>query len=137
VAALVVFDRICFGKRAWPAQAWREAVTEPDWTTVILAMGTAIVGVSAMLLRQPEASLSSVAVHPDERRHGLGRRLVRDAIARARAAGSAWLTLEVDQANAAAIRLYRQERFAPVRRFREDGQDRLEMRRRLRASSRL
>lgn len=136
VAALAEFDRACFGSRAWPLQAWWEAVTEPGWTTVVLAAGPALLGVSALLLQPPEAFLASIAVHPAERSRGFGRCLLREAIARARAARTRRLTLEVDQVNALAIRLYRCERFVTVRRFREDGRWRLEMRRRLGTRSR-
>ena len=136
VAALAELDRACFGRRAWPLQTWWEAVTEPGWTTVVLAAGPAILGVSVLLLWPPEASLASIAVHPAERRRGLGRCLLRDAIARAGAAHARWLTLEVDQVNAPAIRLYRSDRFATARHFREDGRWRLEMHRRLGTGSR-
>jgi len=131
VAALAEFDRACFGRRVWPLQAWWEAVTEPGWTTVVHAVGPSILGVVVLLLRPPEASLASIAVHPAERRRGLGRRLLREGIARVRAAHARWLTLEVDQVSAPAIRLYGSERFVTVRRFREEGRWRLEMRRRL------
>jgi ribosomal-protein-alanine N-acetyltransferase len=136
VTALAEFDRACFGRRAWPLQAWWEAVTEPGWTTVVLAVGPALLGVSALLLQPPVAFLASIAVHPAERRRGLGRSLLRNAVAQARAARAHWLTLEVDQVNAPAICLYRSDRFGTVRRFREEGHWRLEMRRRLGTNSR-
>ena len=131
LAALVALDRICFGRRAWPARAWREAVTMPEWTTVVVERGGAIAAASALLLGGPRASLASLAVAPQWRRQGLGRALLRDAVARARAASFRWLSLEVDRANRGAAALYRREGFAPLRRFREDGCWRQEMIRRL------
>jgi len=130
---LVALDRLCFRADAWPAGAWRDAVAEPGWVTVVLRRSGTIVAASALLVGGGPASLASLAVHPDHRRRGFGRRLLRDAIARAQAAGAGWLTLEVDLANLHARRLYRGEGFGVLRRFREDGRWRLEMVRRLEA----
>ena len=129
--ALVELDRACFGRRAWSARAWREAVTTPEWATVVVERGGAIVAASVVVPGPPSANLASIAVGPQWRRAGLGRALVRDALARARAASARWLSLEVDRANRGAIELYRREGFAVLRRFREDGRWRQEMVRRL------
>lgn len=131
LAALVALDRACFGHRAWSARAWREAVTAPDWMTVVIERDGAVAGASVLIPDLPRASLASIAVAPEWRRRGLGHALVADAIARARAASARWLSLEVDRANRGAIELYRREGFAVSRRFREDGRLRQEMLRRL------
>jgi ribosomal-protein-alanine N-acetyltransferase len=55
---------------------------------------------------QIEADIESVAVHPDERRHGVGRALCRALIDWARAEGAPAITLEVRAASAGALRLY-------------------------------
>jgi ribosomal-protein-alanine N-acetyltransferase len=55
---------------------------------------------------QIEAEIESVAVHPDERRHGVGRALCRALIDWARAEGAPAITLEVRAASAGALRLY-------------------------------
>lgn len=103
----------------------------PEWTTVVVERDGAIAAASVLLLAGPRASLASLAVAPQWRRQGLGRALLRDAVARARAASFRWLSLEVDCANRGAAALYRREGFAPLRRFREDGCWRQEMIRRL------
>ena len=122
---------MCFGRRAWSLRAWCEVVTLPDWTAVVLELDGTIVAVSVLLLAAPMSWLASLGVHPAWRRKGLGRSLLRDAQARARAASAGWLSLEVDRAHRAAITLYRQEGFGVLRRFREDGRWRQEMVRRL------
>ena len=129
--ALIELDRLCFGRRAWSVPAWCEVVTLPEWTTVVLAEGQEIAAVSVLLPAAPVSWLASVAVRPSHRRRGLGRALLRDAVARARAASARWLSLEVDRANRVAVDLYLREGFGPLRRFREDGRWRQEMVRRL------
>ncbi len=131
LASLVELDRVCFGRRAWSARAWREAVTAPEWATVVIERDGAIVAASVLILDVPRACLASIAVAPEWRRRGLGDALICDAIARARAASARWLSLEVDRANRRAIELYRREGFAVSRRFWEDGLWRQEMLRRL------
>lgn len=131
-ADLVRLDRVCFGRRAWPAEEWWEAITEPGWTTVVLDAGGVSAGAAVLILWPPVAGLASIAVHPDYRGHGWGSVLLRDAVARARGAGARWQSLEVDADNRAAIELYHAERFRTARRFTEDGRARLEMHRRLR-----
>jgi ribosomal-protein-alanine N-acetyltransferase len=129
---LVRLDRTCFGRRAWLAEEWWEAITEPGWTTVVLDAGGVVAGATVLLLWPPVAGLASIAVHPHHRGRGLGSVLLRDAVNRARGAGARWLSLEVDADNRAAIELYHAEGFCTVRRFAEDGRARLEMHRRIR-----
>lgn len=54
-----------------------------------------------------EAELLTVAVHPDQRQQGLGRKLVQDFLAEARSRGAASVFLEVAATNDAALGLYR------------------------------
>ena len=129
--ALLELDRLCFGRHAWSVRAWFEVVTLPEWTTVVLAEGQEIVAASVLLPAAPVSWLASVAVRPSHRRKGLGRALLRDAVARARAASARWLSLEVDHVNRVAVELYLREGFRPLRRFREDRRWRQEMVRRL------
>jgi ribosomal-protein-alanine N-acetyltransferase len=129
--ALVDLDRLCFGRRAWSVRAWCEVVTLPEWTTVVLAEGQEIVAASVLLPAAPVSWLASVAVRPTRRRRGLGQALLRDALARARAASARWLSLEVDHVNRVAVELYLKEGFGLLRRFHEDGRWRQEMVRRL------
>ncbi len=129
--ALVELDRVCFAARAWSRAAWREVVTEPEWTVVVIARGNLVVAASVLLPAAPVTHLASLAVHPRWRRRGVGRELLGDAIARARAASARWLALEVDRDNTGAISLYRRDGFAVARRFLEDGRWRQEMVRRL------
>ena len=63
------------------------------------------------------ARVVTLDVHPDFRRHGLGRRLLRELLAGLAAAGSARALLEVDVRNSGAIEFYRREGFRETRRL--------------------
>jgi ribosomal protein S18 acetylase RimI-like enzyme len=131
LATLFELDRTCFGRRAWSLRAWREVVMAPEWTAVVIEIDGAIAAASVLLPAAPASWLASLAVHPTWRRRGLARDLLRDALARSRAASARWVSLEVDCSHHAAISLYAQEGFGVLRRFREDGHWRQEMLRRL------
>lgn len=125
--ALVDLDRQCFGRRAWSPREWREVVLDPAFAVIVLARGDALLAAAVLLGWPPQASLASIAVAPGHRNRGLGTRMLHEAIARARRAGAHFLSLEVDLLNRDARRLYRREGFGVVRRFREDGRQRVEM----------
>lgn len=77
-----------------------------------------------------EAELLSLAVAPEARRHGLGRRLVEDGLARVRDEGARTCYLEVRPGNEPAVALYRRLGFRQVGRRRayyRDGSDALVM----------
>jgi len=60
------------------------------------------------------AYVSNVSVAPAHTRRGIAGRLLREALARARAAGMHGAALAVHGANAAALALYRQHGFVPA-----------------------
>ena len=132
LTALIELDRRCFGRRAWPPAAWLEAVTDPEWTTLVVRGSDMPVAAAVLLPFTPVAHLASIGVHPECQRRGIGTVLLRDALRRAGAAGARFLSLEVDRVNRGAVQLYRREGFGVVRRFREDGRWRIEMHRRVR-----
>lgn len=78
-----------------------------------------------------ELQLLALATLPAARRRGIGRRLLAEVVAMARAAGGARVTLEVARNNAAARALYEGAGFScfHVRRgyYRQSGEDALEL----------
>lgn len=54
-----------------------------------------------------DVQINNVAVHADCRGQGLGEAVLRFALAKVRAAGAAFVTLEVRQSNAPAVHLYK------------------------------
>jgi ribosomal-protein-alanine N-acetyltransferase len=65
-------------------------------------------------LVRDEVHLLNVAVHPDARRHGHGRALMRHLVDFARTNRCRYVTLEVRRSNLAAIELYRAVGFQAV-----------------------
>ena len=79
-----------------------------------------------------EAEVLTIAVLPAARRHGIARRLLAAAIARAGAMGGAMFFLEVSDVNTGALLLYETSGFRQVgrrRRYYPDGSDALVMQR--------
>ena len=73
------------------------AVSDPDHK---------IIGYILFWLLDDEAQINNVAVHPDNRGKGIGEELVRFALDKIRHLGGTFVTLEVRQSNAVAIKLY-------------------------------
>lgn len=80
-------------------QAGVLAVEEPDGFVLMRAVAD-------------EAEVLTLAVRPDARGRGLGRRLLAGGVAQAEAQGAGRVFLEVAEDNAAALALYRRSGFA-------------------------
>ena len=87
-----------------------------DWSTVLVAIrpagaagsrGERIVGFIVYWLVHDEVHVLNIATALDERRRGVARALMGEAVARGRRAGAALATLEVRRSNEPALALYR------------------------------
>ena len=74
-------------------------------------------GVCMMARRQHRSRIAAFCVSPRLRKAGIGRRMVADALAAARARSDAEVSLEVIEQNEAAVAFYRALGFAPQRRL--------------------
>ena len=93
----------------WSAAEFADLLSQPG---VLLGLEPdGFVLVSVVL---DEAEILTLAVRPDARRQGLGRRLVERACVAAKAAGAATLFLEVAEDNAAARALYARAGFVEI-----------------------
>lgn len=81
----------------------------------LLREGGEAVAVALLGLRGTEAWIGGMGVAPDHRGRGYGERVMREAIASARARGARRLSLEVLEQNAPAIRVYERLGFRRVR----------------------
>ena len=72
----------------------------------VLTDGEEIVAYGGMWIVMEEAHITNIAVKPDRRRQGLGRRLMREMMCLALQKGAAAMTLEVRETNFAAQELY-------------------------------
>lgn len=109
-------DRRCFGE-SWPHLEANEVL----WT-----LKDAAAARWAIISGCGEAELLRIAVHPDVRRNGLGRQLLRACTEALRAERYTVLRLEVRESNIAARALYESEgwRFIGLRKaYYKDGED--------------
>ncbi|HHY94187.1 MAG TPA: ribosomal protein S18-alanine N-acetyltransferase [Firmicutes bacterium] len=98
----------------WSRRAFIGELTENVHAHYIVARnGWQVVGYAGMWVILDEAHVTNIAVHPDWRRCGLGERLLRELIARARARGATRVTLEVRKSNFPAQHLYTKMGFVP------------------------
>jgi [ribosomal protein S18]-alanine N-acetyltransferase len=101
-------------------EAWQAddlpAVLSMGGTAARLACNAAAKPLGFYLWRQTldEAELLLIAVRPEVRGTGLGRRLMQDLMAQARDSGVAQLFLEVREGNDPALGLYRSAGFEPI-----------------------
>lgn len=98
--------------------------------TVAKAPAGEVVGVLVAWAVADEVTLMDVAVAPSSRRLGVGRALVDELLAFARARGARLVVLEVRKSNAAAIALYESLGFVPIgvrRAYYDDGEDAVDM----------
>jgi len=127
---------------AWPAlPPWTRAHFESELAAagrvfvVAESMGAgagsaAVVGYACLLLKAPEAEVTTVAVRPDAARRGIGRALIERLHAAAREAAVEVIGLEVSERNPAARALYERLGYRVVGRrakYYHDGADALLM----------
>lgn len=110
------------------ARQFRHHLANPRARLRVAVGGGVLMGYHLVLLRTGSAwaRLYSIAVAPAARGQGLGRRLLKDAEALARAADCRGLRLEVREDNAAAVALYESSGYrqsAALTGYYEDGGD--------------
>ncbi|OGD15731.1 MAG: ribosomal-protein-alanine N-acetyltransferase [Candidatus Aminicenantes bacterium RBG_16_66_30] len=74
---------------------------------VVRRPGEEVVGYIIYWQIRDDVQVNNIAVHPECRGLGLGEAMMRFAIAKVRAAGAEFMTLEVRQSNVAAVTLYK------------------------------
>jgi [ribosomal protein S18]-alanine N-acetyltransferase len=137
LAAAAAIDRACFTGNEARTEAQLREELERTWARVRVARrGPDVLGYALFWHVADEVHLLNVAVAPAARRAGVGRALVEDIVAYARSHAAVKILLEVRASNAAAIALYEAlgfERFNVRKRYYDDGEDGVEMVRRITA----
>jgi [ribosomal protein S18]-alanine N-acetyltransferase len=128
----------------WPAQLFLEDLGR-DWAHIDLVRLARphdpgghdggqghgpVVGFASYWLVHDELHLLNLAAHPEHRRHGIGKRLMRHLIAVARGRNCRYVTLEVRRGNHAAQALYQSHGFEAMgmrARYYSDGEDAIVM----------
>lgn len=113
ISAILEIEKLSNGA-PWSERSFRNELTNPQSTFLVALIGGEVVGYAGFWTIVDEAHITTVAIHPDHRRMGLGRRLVRELLERAKAAGIQCVTLEVRRGNEAATKLYLQMGFQEV-----------------------
>ena len=110
---LEALEGLCFSV-PWTREMLRSQL--PDGQHVFLAAEEdgQVLGYVGMTFVLDEGYIGNVAVDPAARRRGIGRALISELLARARALSLSFVTLEVRETNAPAIALYAGFGFAPV-----------------------
>jgi ribosomal-protein-alanine N-acetyltransferase len=122
---------LCFGRDSWPWLELLAALTIPGTIRLRADVDGRAVGF-AIGDRRSGSELgwvASLGVHPDHRRHGIGRQLLGACEA---ALGTRRVRLTLRASNAAALSLYRQAGYQQVdlwRKYYRDGEDGIVMER--------
>jgi ribosomal-protein-alanine N-acetyltransferase len=116
----------------WPAYAFRQEIETNRLARYLVArVGDETVAYGGIWLMVDEAHVTTFAVMPAWRRHGVGARLMFDLMRVAAEVGASVATLEVRLSNAAARALYQRFGFRPVgvrpRYYSDNGEDALIM----------
>ena len=97
----------------WSRRSFVSELTENIYAHyLVVEVGDRIVAYSGMWVIIDEAHITNIAVLPDFRRQGLGERLMKEMMGRAKSRGATKMTLEVRVSNATAQRLYERLGFA-------------------------
>jgi len=113
VAAVHAIDQASYVD-PWPEHHIAAEVARADRCHVVALRGGVCIGHASLLVVEPEATLTTVAVAPGERGAGVARQLLLDLFERAVARGVEAITLEVRAQNRSAHALYRRFGFAPA-----------------------
>lgn len=119
-------ERRSFAMPWSPASFQRELKDNPAARYLVLSEDESVVAYAGMWLVLDEGHVTNIAVHPDHRGKGYGKRVTSALIQLAANLGMAWMTLEVRRSNAVAQSLYRKLGFIDVgyrKRYYEDNKE--------------
>ncbi|HWJ88237.1 MAG TPA: ribosomal protein S18-alanine N-acetyltransferase [Pelagibacterium sp.] len=102
--------------RGWPTAEFEAYLADPATTPAYVATDAkrTIAGFALLRLADDESELLTIAVDPKRRGKGIGRALLAAALSDLTMTPVTTMFLEVDEANGAAIALYRRFGFVPV-----------------------
>lgn len=112
VAAVAEVERQTY-EYPWSAGIFRDCLLA-GYVSVVLDRGGEVVGYGIMSVAAGEAHLLNICVSGQLRRQGVGSRLLRYLLSRARHSGADRVFLEVRPSNKPALKLYRQSGFQAV-----------------------
>ena len=113
VAQIAELEKLCFSS-PWSEKSVEEELSNPLSLWLVAADGDKVAGYIGSQSVMGESDMMNVAVDPDYRRQGIGRKLILALVDGLQAAGNHCLTLEVRSSNAPAITLYEALDFQPI-----------------------
>jgi ribosomal-protein-alanine N-acetyltransferase len=131
IPAVHEIERLSF-TTPWPAYAFEQELTANRLARYVVARaGSTVVGFGGVWLMVDEAHITTIGVHPEWRRQGVGRRLLVALIALAEELRASRVTLEVRAGNLGAQALYAELGFVVAGHrtnyYTDDGEDALVM----------
>ena len=102
---IMEIERLSF-TTPWSRLAFIHEIESPHSIFEVMTLNGRLIGYGGFWLIADEAHISNIALHPDHRRRGLGRKLLTRLLGQAVERGAAKATLEVRPSNEAAQRLY-------------------------------
>ena len=113
VAQVAELEKLCFSD-PWSLRSITSELSNPLSLWVVAVTGDTVVGYVGSQSVMGEADMMNLAVVPEHRRQGIGRRLVEELVSRLTANQVKSLTLEVRASNDPAIALYHEMGFQAV-----------------------
>lgn len=98
----------------WSEKGFLDSLQLPDTLYLVAREGGMLVGYCGFFQSFDEADITNVAVAPQYRNRGVGRRMLEELMARGRARGVERYTLEVRVSNESAVHLYQKLGFESV-----------------------
>jgi [ribosomal protein S18]-alanine N-acetyltransferase len=111
--AVLAIERVSFSDPPWSRGSFASLLGDAR-VRFTVACDPTVAGYVVTWVVADEGEIANLAVAPDRRRHGIGRRLLDHAVTEAIAAGARSLYLEVRESNVAARALYGCRGFAAV-----------------------
>lgn len=103
----------------WSLEGLAEELDNPNALYLIAQEGQEVLGSGGMQFAAGEFYITNIAVHPDHRRQGVGRALLRALVDFAAGQKGEFVSLEVRPSNLAAIGLYQSMGFVQAGRRRD------------------
>ena len=110
LSAVAELERLCFCE-PWSENALKLLLTDNAFGVVGVEEGR-VVAYGGAVKALDEAQITNIAVHPEQRRRGYGRGLLRGLIEEGMRQGCTEFSLEVRASNQAAISLYERDGYA-------------------------
>jgi ribosomal-protein-alanine N-acetyltransferase len=128
--AVAELDQLSFSQ-PWSPQSFEYELGNPNARCWVAEVAGQVAGALVIWRVLDEAHIATIATHPDFRRHGIGRNLLRTGMDSAHAEGARIYHLEVRAGNVAAIHLYEEFGYEVVGRrpryYKDNGEDALLM----------